>query len=60
METAELAVSTSQELSILALFLAADLLVKMVMIILVAASIWSWSIMFQKSRSYRNQRKLTL
>lgn len=59
METAELAVSTSQELSILALFLAADLLVKMVMIILVAASIWSWSIMFQKSRSYRNQRKLT-
>ena len=59
METAELAVSTSQELSILALFLAADLLVKMVMIILVAASIWSWSIMIQKSRSYRNQRKLT-
>ena len=59
METAELAVSTSQELSILALFLAADPLVKMVMIILIAASVWSWSIMIQKSRSYRNQRKLT-
>ena len=59
METAELVVSTSQELSILALFLAADLLVKTVMLILVAASIWSWSIMIQKSRSYRKQRNLT-
>ena len=59
METAELVVSTSQDLSILALFLAADLLVKTVMLILVAASIWSWSIMIQKSRSYRKQRNLT-
>ena len=59
METAELVVSTSQELSIFALFLAADLLVKTVMLILVAASIWSWSIMIQKSRSYRKQRNLT-
>ena len=59
METAELVVLTSQELSILALFLAADLLVKTVMLILVAASIWSWSIMIQKSRSYRKQRNLT-
>ena len=59
METAELAVSTSSELSIFGLFLAADLLVKTVMILLVAASIWSWSIMIQKSRSFRNQRNLT-
>ncbi len=59
METAELAISGSRELSILALFLAADLVVKIVMITLVIASIWSWSIMIQKSRSYRNQRNLT-
>ena len=59
METAELAASGSQDLSIIALFLAADILVKSVMIILVFASIWSWSIMIQKSRSYRTQRNLT-
>jgi biopolymer transport protein TolQ len=29
------------------------------MILLVTASIWSWSIMIQKSRSFRNQRNLT-
>ena len=58
METVELAVSTSPELSIFGLFLAADLLVKSVMVLLVAASIWSWSIMIQKSRSFRNQRSL--
>ena len=59
METAELAVSTSSDLSIFGLFLAADLLVKSVMILLVTASIWSWSIMIQKTRSFRNQRNLT-
>ena len=59
METAELAVSTSSHLSIFGLFLAADLLVKSVMILLVTASIWSWSIMIQKTRSFRNQRNLT-
>ena len=59
MEVAELAVSTSSELSIFGLFLAADLLVKTVMILLIAASIWSWAIMFQKSKIFRSERKLT-
>ena len=56
METAELAVSTSSDLSIFGLFLAADLLVKSVMILLVTASIWSWSIMIQKTRSFQKKR----
>ena len=47
METAELAASGSPELSIFGLFLAADLLVKSVMLTLVVASIWSWSIMIK-------------
>ena len=59
METAELAASVAPELSIFGLFLAADLLVKSVMLTLVVASIWSWSIMIQKSRTFRAQRKLT-
>ena len=59
METAELVASGSPELSIFGLFLAADLLVKSVMLTLVVASIWSWSIMIQKSRTFRAQRNLT-
>ena len=59
METAELVASGSPELSIFGLFLAADLLVKIVMLTLVVASIWSWSIMIQKSRTFRAQRNLT-
>ena len=59
METAELVASGSPELSIFGLFLAADLLVKGVMLTLVVASIWSWSIMIQKSRTFRAQRNLT-
>ena len=58
METAELAVSTSSDLSIFGLFLAADLLVKSVMILLVTASIWSWSIMIQKTRSFQKNKRV--
>ena len=42
---------TSHDLSIWALFLSADIVVKAVMLILVLASIWSWTIIFEKLRS---------
>jgi len=46
---------TSQDLSIWGLFLAADLVVKAVMLLLVFASIWSWAIIFEKLRSIRRE-----
>jgi len=46
---------TSQDLSIWGLFLAADLVVKAVMLLLVLASIWSWAIIFEKVRSIRRE-----
>ncbi|MCW9034475.1 MAG: protein TolQ [Rhodospirillales bacterium] len=39
----------AQDLSMLALFLRADLIVKGVMILLVVASVWSWAIIFEKT-----------
>ena len=46
---------TSQDLSIWGLFLAADLVVKAVMLLLVMASIWSWAIIFEKLKSIRRE-----
>lgn len=49
---------SSADLSIWGLFLAADLVVKLVMLLLVAASVWSWAIIFEKIRSIRHQARL--
>ena len=46
---------TSQDLSIWGLFLAADLVVKAVMLLLVLASIWSWAIIFEKLKTIRRE-----
>jgi biopolymer transport protein TolQ len=46
---------TSYDLSIWGLFLAADLVVKAVMLLLVLASIWSWAIIFEKLRSIKRE-----
>ena len=46
---------TSHDLSIWGLFLAADLVVKAVMLLLVLASIWSWAIIFEKLRSIKRE-----
>ena len=46
---------TSHDLSIWGLFLAADLVVKAVMLMLILASIWSWAIIFQKLRLIRDE-----
>ena len=42
---------TSHDLSIWGLFLAADIVVKAVMLMLVLASLWTWAIIFEKLRS---------
>jgi biopolymer transport protein TolQ len=49
---------TSHDLSIWGLFLAADLVVKLVMLLLILASIWSWAIIFEKLRSIGHESRL--
>ena len=46
--TESLGGSAAHDMSAFALFMQADIVVKMVMLSLVAASIWSWTIIFQK------------
>ncbi|SRR6056297_3336936 len=56
METEALAVAQEIDFSMWALFARATLTVKIVMIMLVIASIWSWSIIIQKLINYRKAR----
>ncbi|MGB2097147.1 MAG: protein TolQ [Candidatus Puniceispirillales bacterium] len=56
-ETTNLVLS-DQELSIWGLFLQADIIVKLVILLLVVASIWSWSIIIDKIRTLRLQNAL--
>ncbi|MGB1036263.1 MAG: protein TolQ [Candidatus Puniceispirillales bacterium] len=56
-ETTNLVLS-DQELSIWGLFLQADIIVKLVILMLVVASIWSWSIIIDKIRTLRLQNAL--
>lgn len=51
------ATSQAHDLTILGLFFAADPVVKFVMLLLVAASIWCWAIIFEKIRLIRRQKK---
>ena len=53
-------VPPGQELSVINLFLQADTIVKIVMILLLLASFWTWAIIFDKAlrlRRLRNQAK---
>ncbi len=56
METETLAAAAEIDFSFLALFLRATLTVKLVMILLIVASIWSWSIIVTKLIAYRKSR----
>jgi biopolymer transport protein TolQ len=47
-ESAALAGSIAHDLSVWGLFLQADLVVKIVMILLILASVWCWAIIFEK------------
>ncbi len=53
METTALAGAGEIDFSLMALFLRATLTVKVVMIVLILASFWSWAIIFQKHINYR-------
>lgn len=56
MEAEALALGQEIDFSIMALFLRATLVVKFVIIALIGASFWSWSIIFQKFIQYRAAR----
>ena len=51
-------VLSDQELSVWGLFLQADIVVKLVILMLIVASIWSWSIIIEKIRTLRHQNRL--
>jgi biopolymer transport protein TolQ len=56
MESEALAAAGEIDFSLLALFLRATLTVKIVMILLIVASIWSWAIIIQKHLNFRRAR----
>jgi len=56
METETLAIASEIDFSFLALFLRATLVVKLVLIVLIIASFWSWAIIVQKHLNYRRAR----
>lgn len=56
METETLGVAQEIDFSMLALFMRADIVVKLVMLMLIAASVWSWGIIIQKIINYRRAR----
>ena len=57
MEADTLAMAQHVDFSLWALFARATLIVKFVMIVLIAASFWSWSIIIQKIFAYRVARR---
>ena len=57
METQALELVHQVDFSFWALFLRATLTVKIVMLLLISASFWSWSIIFQRHIKYRSARK---
>jgi len=56
METETLAAAGQMDFSILGLFARASLLVKLVMLLLIAASVWSWAIALRKYLTFRAAR----
>ena len=57
-ETDVLAGSVVHDLTVWGLFLQADIVVKIVMVMLLLASVWSWAIIFEKSLKMRRLRSL--
>ncbi|MBV1867972.1 MAG: protein TolQ, partial [Marinosulfonomonas sp.] len=56
METETLALAREIDFSFLALFLRATFTVKLVLLLLLVASVWSWAIIIQKHINYRKTR----
>ncbi len=59
MESQTLALAQEIDFSFLALFVRATLVVQLVMIVLIAASFWSWAIVINKFRQFRRVRRDT-
>ena len=53
----EIIIDTALDVSFWGLVLQADFVVKIVMLILLIASVWSWAIIIEKSRKFINLRK---
>ena len=47
-------IEESQDFSILSLFFQADIVVKIVILTLIASSVWSWTIIFSKYTTLKN------
>ncbi len=56
-DLAGMAATTGHDMSLWGLFLQADIVVKLVMLLLILASIWSWAIIFDKVMTLRRLRK---
>ncbi len=58
--TQAVGLTSSEDFSILNLFLRADIIVKLVIIMLIAASIYSWAIIFEKFRMFKRINESTV
>jgi biopolymer transport protein TolQ len=58
LNTVQMAGQTAHDLSLWGLFLQADIVVKLVMLMLIVASIWCWAIIIDKSRKLRRLNNL--
>tara|TARA_B100001250_G_scaffold365882_1_gene346880 strand:+ start:40 stop:717 length:678 start_codon:yes stop_codon:yes gene_type:complete len=58
--TQSVGLTSSADFSIINLFIRADIIVKLVIIMLIAASIYSWAIIFEKYRLFKKINKSTL
>ena len=58
--TQAVGLTSSADFSIINLFVRADIIVKLVIIILIAASIYSWAIIFEKFRMFKKINQSTL
>ena len=58
--TQAVGLTSSADFSILNLFLRADIIVKLVIIMLIAASIYSWAIIFEKFRMFKKINQSTM
>ena len=59
MEESTLLQNQSLDFSFIALFLKATITVKLVMLVLIFSSIWSWAIIIQKIIDYRKSKRET-
>ena len=57
MDTANLAAASAGDLSLWGLFVQADIVVKIVMLMLVLASVWVWAIVFEKVTTLRRANR---